>query len=75
MRILVFQTMDFQSIVVDGIAPTGIEITWLGLRCFRIADGKIAEGWSQFDQLGIMQQLGVIPASTQAPELQEKEPC
>lgn len=48
-----------------GIAPTGVLVIWVGLRCFRIANGKIAEGWSQFDQLGILQQLRVIPAMGQ----------
>jgi predicted ester cyclase len=44
-----------------GLAPTGNRVSWIGLRCFRIANGKIAEGWSQFDQLGILQQIGAIP--------------
>lgn len=44
-----------------GLAPTGNRVSWIGLRCFRMADGKIAEGWSQFDQLGILQQIGAIP--------------
>lgn len=48
-----------------GIAPTGIQVSWLGLRCFRITNGSIAEGWSQFDQLGILQQLGVVSGSTE----------
>ena len=28
----------------------------------RIAGGKIVEHWASFDQLGLMQQLGVIPS-------------
>jgi hypothetical protein len=27
----------------------------------RIADGKIAEAWTSWDALGMMQQLGVAP--------------
>ena len=32
----------------------------------RIADGKIAEHWAMLDQLGLLQQLGAIPAPGQA---------
>jgi predicted ester cyclase len=28
---------------------------------FRLAQGKIAEEWEIFDELGVMQQLGAIP--------------
>ena len=31
----------------------------------RIAGGKIAEGWVNFDALGMLQQLGVVPAPGQ----------
>jgi predicted SnoaL-like aldol condensation-catalyzing enzyme len=30
---------------------------------FRFSDGKVIESWDSFDQLGMLQQLGVIPAS------------
>jgi len=33
----------------------------------RLENGKIAEHWLEADQLGMMQQLGVIPAPGQAP--------
>jgi len=32
----------------------------------QIVGGKIVETWRLFDQLGMMQQLGVIPAPEQA---------
>jgi hypothetical protein len=32
----------------------------------RIVDGKFVEGWLNFDALGMLQQLGVIPAPGQA---------
>jgi len=35
-------------------------------RLLRFENGKIAENWLQFDLLGLMQQLGVIPAPAQA---------
>ncbi len=45
----------------QGIPPTGNKINISIIYIFRIADGKIAEVWSQFNVLGMMQQLGVIP--------------
>jgi predicted ester cyclase len=34
-----------------------------GITIWRFANGKIIEEWSEFDQLRIMQQLGLIPAN------------
>jgi predicted ester cyclase len=42
--------------------PTGKQVTGSGISIHRIADGKIAEAWVNFDTLGMLQQLGVIPA-------------
>jgi steroid delta-isomerase-like uncharacterized protein len=44
-----------------GIAPTGKQFTVTGMDLFRIADGKIAEQWTNLDTLGVLQQLGVLP--------------
>ncbi|MCK5691577.1 MAG: ester cyclase [Bacteroidales bacterium] len=44
-----------------GIPATGKRIVVTGIEVFRIADGKIAENWVSMDNLGMMQQLGVIP--------------
>ncbi len=44
-----------------GIPPTGKRIVVKGIEVFRIEDGKIAELWASMDNLGMMQQLGVIP--------------
>ncbi|HEX5500974.1 MAG TPA: ester cyclase [Thermomicrobiales bacterium] len=51
----------------QGIPPTGkrIAMTWIGLD--RLAGGKIAEHFAQLDLLGVLQQLGAIPAPAQAP--------
>jgi steroid delta-isomerase-like uncharacterized protein len=46
-----------------GIPATGNRIEVSGIEVFRIADGKIAENWVLMDNLGMMQQLGVIPKS------------
>ncbi|MCK4993347.1 MAG: ester cyclase [Bacteroidales bacterium] len=44
-----------------GIPATGKPILVKGIEVFRLADGKIAELWASMDNLGMMQQLGVIP--------------
>ena len=44
-----------------GIASTGKRVTFTGISIHRIADGKIVEEWQEWDSLGLMQQLGVIP--------------
>ncbi len=49
-----------------GIPPTGRRVTVTGFDLFRIEDGKIVEMWQEADQLGMMQQLGVIPEPGQA---------
>jgi predicted ester cyclase len=45
-----------------GIPATGAAITWKEVHIFRCAGGRIAEHWGVFDMLGILQQLGAIPA-------------
>ncbi|HZF58977.1 MAG TPA: ester cyclase, partial [Rubrobacter sp.] len=46
-----------------GIAPTGKKLDVTGIAIFRFSDeGKVVESWDNFDQLGMMRQLGVIPA-------------
>jgi steroid delta-isomerase-like uncharacterized protein len=46
-----------------NIPPTGKKTTVTGITIARYdADGKTAEAWATFDQLGLLQQLGVIPA-------------
>ena len=49
-----------------GIAPTGRRVTMPGMSILRIAGGKIVEEWAMPDFLGLMQQLGAIPAPAQA---------
>ena len=45
----------------QGIAPTGREIEITGITIFRCAGGKLVEGWTSPDLLGLMQQIGAIP--------------
>jgi predicted ester cyclase len=44
-----------------GIAPTDKEISGDGILIYRIENDKVVEFWPAFDQLTILQQLGVIP--------------
>lgn len=48
-----------------GIPPTGKQVTVTGISIERIVGGMIVESWEEFDQMGMMQQLGVIPAPGQ----------
>ncbi len=43
-----------------GIAPTGNRVEVSGIDIVRITDGKVVERWGNFDDLGMMQQLGVM---------------
>ncbi|HEY4816501.1 MAG TPA: ester cyclase [Candidatus Acidoferrum sp.] len=45
---------------LNGIAPTGRQFAISGLSVGRLANGKIVEGWVNWDALGLMQQLGVV---------------
>jgi steroid delta-isomerase-like uncharacterized protein len=45
-----------------GVPPTGRQVAATGVGIARIHDGRIAEAWAAYDALGLMQQLGAIPA-------------
>jgi predicted ester cyclase len=47
----------------EGIAPTHRKVCVGGTDIDRIIDGKTVECWAQVDQLGLMQQLGVVAAA------------
>ena len=47
---------------MQGIPATGKNVNVPGITIFRLDNGKIAEGWLVSDNLGMMQQLGVMPA-------------
>lgn len=47
----------------QGMPPSGKQISMTGITIFRIANGKLIEGWTQPDLLGLLQQLGAIPES------------
>ena len=46
----------------QGAPPTGRQVTMSGIDISRVVDGKVAEHWAQFDFLGVLQQIGAIPA-------------
>ena len=45
-----------------GIPPTGKQGTVTGIGIGRFEGGKLVEAWTEFDALGMLQQLGVVPA-------------
>jgi predicted ester cyclase len=49
-----------------GIAPTGREVTMTGIDMIRLSEGKMVEDRVEVDQLGMMQQLGVIASPQHA---------
>ena len=48
--------------VFQGIPPTGKQGVVTGMTIYRVANDKVVEGWTNVDELGMMQQLGIIPA-------------
>jgi steroid delta-isomerase-like uncharacterized protein len=50
-----------QSGVLQGIPATGKSAVASGIAIYCLADGKVVEQWLEYDQLGLLQQLGVIP--------------
>jgi predicted ester cyclase len=45
-----------------GIPATGKRISVRGMGLFRFSEeGKVMESWDNFDQLGMLRQLGAIP--------------
>jgi steroid delta-isomerase-like uncharacterized protein len=49
-----------------GIAPTGKRATVTGVDFARYQGGKVVESWANYDMLGLLQQLGVVPSLTAA---------
>jgi predicted ester cyclase len=46
----------------EGIPATGTQVAFEVIDMLQLAGGKITDHWNVVDQLGMMQQLGVIPA-------------
>ena len=47
---------------IMGIPPTGRQVMIPDMAFLRVENGKFVEAWNNIDELGLLQQLGVIPA-------------
>src|SRR5579863_3807410 len=46
-----------------GVPPTGRPIRIAGIVIVRISNGQIIQGWNSWDQLGLLRQIGALPAA------------
>lgn len=46
----------------NGLNATGKKTEGRGISVFRLADGKVKEEWTEFSQLLVLRQLGLLPA-------------
>jgi len=59
-----------------GVAPTGRDVMFTGMRLFRIAKNKLAESWVNIDERGLQEQLRTARARVGSPrELELGGPC
>jgi steroid delta-isomerase-like uncharacterized protein len=45
-----------------GVPASGKQAEITGSETYRCANGRVVEGWANFDALGLLQQIGAIPA-------------
>ena len=45
-----------------GVPATGARTRVTGISIYRVANGKVVEEWTEFDGLGLLEQLGVLSA-------------
>jgi predicted ester cyclase len=50
-----------------GMPATGKRATWTEIHIGRVANGRVAEHWGVIDQLGMLVQLGIVPAPGRVP--------
>jgi len=50
---------------LGAIPATGRRVSVTGISCGRVENGKMVEAWTNWDTLGMMQQLGVLSAAAQ----------
>jgi steroid delta-isomerase-like uncharacterized protein len=48
--------------------PTGKRMEITGISIERFSEGKVVESWDNYDALGMMQQLGMVPEAAQQGE-------
>jgi len=51
-----------QRDVFAGVPPTGRAVVFQATESYRLVDERIAEQWVVMDTLGLLQQLGALPA-------------
>jgi hypothetical protein len=51
-----------------GIGVSGKTVDVTGIRVDRLAEGKIAESWFHWDAVGMLQQIGRLPALNRNPQ-------
>jgi len=49
--------------VFNGVPPSGADVSFTAHDWFKVDNGKIAEQWAMIDALGLLQQIGAIPAN------------
>ncbi|GAA0245428.1 ester cyclase [Haladaptatus pallidirubidus] len=54
-----------------GHEPTGETFEITGLAMHRVEDGLIKETWANWDMLGMLQQLGIVPLPDELTEMAE----
>jgi predicted ester cyclase len=47
-----------------GIPPTGKKVSIRGVQISKFRDGKMVERWGSSDELGMLQQLGVLTVAS-----------
>ncbi|WP_435152376.1 ester cyclase [Haladaptatus sp. DFWS20] len=52
-----------------GHEPTGETFEITGLAMHRVEDGRITETWANWDMLGLLQQLGIVPVPDDLAEM------
>ena len=45
-----------------GVPASGNTVNFPVTEIYRVANGRVAEGWALLDVMGLMQQIGAIPA-------------
>lgn len=56
-----FNSTGHQNGPFMGMTPTGKSGNITGIAIFRLENSRIAEAWVNFDVLGLLQQMGMIP--------------
>jgi predicted ester cyclase len=60
---------------IFGTTPTGKPLVNQANAFYRLENGKIVETWLQSDQVGLLEQLGALPAGLNIPRPQRPPPA